>query len=180
MGVLEGAGGHFVSWGPVLSVRDPTDKKTVSAVTRRHRGVFGCFLARRNRVCVLRNFLTLSTLGDFPPSCSKNRDLLVFGVVWALREIPGFNRQKNFDPPKNEKNRKKIFSLRFQKMCSRQKRSGLLSSSAPGAPYRGRAHCKDLAVFRAQAWATNPGKVDFPALGGHSGRNTCRPNLIAW
>ena len=52
MAVLGGAGGHFVSWGPVLSVRDPTDKKTVLAITRRHRGVFGNVLAHRNRVRV--------------------------------------------------------------------------------------------------------------------------------
>ena len=34
MAVLGLAGGHFVSWGPVL-VRDPTDQKAVLAVTRR-------------------------------------------------------------------------------------------------------------------------------------------------
>ena len=52
MAVLGGAGDHFVSWGPVLSVRDPTDKKTVFAITRRHRGVFGNVLPHRNRVRV--------------------------------------------------------------------------------------------------------------------------------
>ena len=34
MAVWGGAGGHFVSWGPVLSVRDPSDRKTVLAATR--------------------------------------------------------------------------------------------------------------------------------------------------
>ena len=37
------AGGHFVSWTPLLLVRDPTDKTTVLAVTRRHRRACGIF-----------------------------------------------------------------------------------------------------------------------------------------
>ena len=135
-----GAGGHFVSWGPVLSVRNPTNKKPVLAITRRHRGVFGNVLAHRNRVRVAQ--LSYSDdVGGFHPSFLRNRDLLVFGGVSALREIPGPNRQKNFDPKKiGKKIRNFYFSLRFQEICSRQKQSDFFSSSAPAAPYKGRAH----------------------------------------
>ena len=56
----------------------------------------------------LRNFLTLTTLGGFTRVFRENRDLLVFGGVWALREIPGPNRQKNLDPPKKSKEKPKI------------------------------------------------------------------------
>ena len=52
MAVLWGAGGHFVGWGLLLSVGDPTDKKTVLAVTGRYGAVFGNVLAHRNRVRV--------------------------------------------------------------------------------------------------------------------------------
>ena len=90
MAVLGGDGGHFVSWGLVLSVGDPTDKKTFSAVTWRHRVVFGNGLAHRN--CVRLPQLSYSdNVGEFHPSFSRNRDLLVFGGVWALREGPGPN-----------------------------------------------------------------------------------------
>ena len=36
-------------------------------------------------------------------SVRENRDLLGFGGVWALREIPDHNRHKQFDPKKNRK-----------------------------------------------------------------------------
>ena len=50
----------------------------------------------------LRNFLAMTTLGGFTRVFRENLDLLVSGGVWALREIPGPNRQKKFDPPKIE------------------------------------------------------------------------------
>ena len=81
----------------------------------------------------LHNFLTLTTLGAFTRVFQDNRDLLGFGGVWALREIPGPNRQKTIDP----KNRKKVefyFSLRFQKMCFRHKRSDFFFVFGPLAP----------------------------------------------
>ena len=52
MAVFGGAGGHFVGWGLVLSVRDPTDKNLLLAVTRRHLRVLGDVLAHQNRVRV--------------------------------------------------------------------------------------------------------------------------------
>ena len=78
----------------------------------------------------LRNFLTVTTLGGFTRVFRENRDLLVFGGVWAFREIPDPNRQKNFDPKKPEF----YFSLRFQKMCSRQKRSDFFFVFGPWCP----------------------------------------------
>ena len=47
-------------------------------------------MAHRNRVRVAQLML-----GGFHPSFGENGDLLVFGGVWALGEIPGPNRQKN-------------------------------------------------------------------------------------
>ena len=136
MAVSGGAGGRFVGWGPVLSVGNPT----VSAVTRRHRGVFGHVLAHRNRVRVAQVSYS-DDLGSVIQVFRENRDLLVLGGVWALREIRGPNRQKKCDPPKIDK-KVEIFIFRcgFKKMCSRLKQSDFFSSSAPGAPYRGRAH----------------------------------------
>ena len=58
---------------------------------------------------VMRNFLTLTALGGFTRIFPDNRDLLVFGGVWALREIPGPDRQKEFDPKKIEKKLNFIF-----------------------------------------------------------------------
>ena len=55
----------------------------------------------------LRNFLDLTMLG-FTRVFGENHGLLVFGGVWALKEIPGPNH---------------YFSLRFQKVCFRLKRS---------------------------------------------------------
>ena len=46
----------------------------------------------------LRNFLTLTTLGGCIRVLRENRELLVFGGVWALGEILGPNRQKKIDP----------------------------------------------------------------------------------
>ena len=54
-------------------------------------------------VFALRNFLALTTLGSFTRVFRENRDLLVSGGVWALREIPGPNRQKTLDPQKSKK-----------------------------------------------------------------------------
>ena len=52
----------------------------------------------------MHNFLTLTTLGVFIRVFRENPDLLVFEEVWALKEIPGPNRQKKLTP----KNRTKI------------------------------------------------------------------------
>ena len=102
MSVLGGAGDLFVSWGAVLSVRDPTDKTTALDVTRRHQGVFGNLLAHRNRFRVAQ-LSYCAYVGGFTQVFRENRDLLVFGGVWALREIPGRNRQKKCDPQKSKK-----------------------------------------------------------------------------
>ena len=61
---------------------------------------------------MLRNFLTLTSLGAFTQGFRENGDLLVFGGVWALREIPGPNRQTTFDP---EKKVKFVFSVAVSK-----------------------------------------------------------------
>ena len=63
----------------------------------------------------LRSFLTLTTLGGFTPVFRENRDLLVFGGVGALREIPGPNRQKNFDPQTNQKKTGILFFVAVSK-----------------------------------------------------------------
>ena len=42
----------------------------------------------------LRNFLTLTMLGGFTRVFEKIAIYCFFGVVWALREIPGPSRQK--------------------------------------------------------------------------------------
>ena len=89
------------------------------------------------------NFLILTTLGVFTTVFRENHDLLVFGVVRALREIPGPNPQKKID----SKNRKKVaiyfsrcgFKKKFKKKSFRQKWSDFFPPWAPGAPYRGRA-----------------------------------------
>ena len=73
MAVLGGAGGHFVSWGPVLSVRDPTDKKNVLAITWRHQGVFGNVLAHRNRVRVAKLSYSDDVGGFYPSFLRKSR-----------------------------------------------------------------------------------------------------------
>ena len=89
---------------------------------------------------LIGSFLTLTTLGGFTQVVRENRDLLVFGGVWALKETPGPNRQKNFHPQKIEKKPKFLFSIPVSKKGFSSKQSGFFSSSAPGAPYRGRAH----------------------------------------
>ena len=58
-----------------------------------------------------RNFLTLTTLWGFSRVFRENSDLLVFGEVWALREIPGLHRQNNSTQKIGKK--VEIFSLRF-------------------------------------------------------------------
>ena len=63
----------------------------------------------------LRNFLTLTTLGGITQFFGENRDLLVFGGVWAPREIPGPNRPKKFDPENRKKIEKFIFCRGFKK-----------------------------------------------------------------
>ena len=93
---MGGAGGHFVSWGAVLSGRGPNDKQTVSAVTRRHRGVLRNVLAHRNLVRVA-HFSHPDNVGGFHPSFSRKSRFTVFGGVWAFTEIPGPNRQKKND-----------------------------------------------------------------------------------
>ena len=54
----------------------------------------------------LRNFLALTMLGHFTRVFGVFReigDLLVFGWVWALRQILGPNRQQKSEPEKNRK-----------------------------------------------------------------------------
>ena len=123
------AGGHFVSWGPVLLVRDPNDKKPfwprLGAT-----GEFSGFFWLIGTAFASRNFLTLTTLGGF--TFREIRNLLGFGAVWALREILGLNQQKLSDPKKIEENCcKNCFSLRFQKVCFRRKQSDLCDFPPP-------------------------------------------------
>ena len=77
MAVLGGFGGHFVGLEAVLSIRDPTDKKTLLAVTWRQRGFWGIFLADRNgvRTAQLSNSDDVGWCVGFFPAI---RDLLVF------------------------------------------------------------------------------------------------------
>ena len=83
MAILAGVGGHFVGWGPVLSVRDPTNKKPVSVVTRRHSGFFGnvlahlAHLAHLNRVRVAQ-LSHVDDVGWFHPSFLRNSRFTVF------------------------------------------------------------------------------------------------------
>ena len=67
-----GAGGCFVGWGPVLSVRDPTDKKTVSAGGKLGAGG-ECFGSSEPR-----NFLTLTMLGSVEEFFGQ------FAIYWFL------------------------------------------------------------------------------------------------
>ena len=60
----------------------------------------------------LRNFLTVTTLGGFTRVFRENRDLLVFGGVWALGEILSLNRQKSNWPKKNRKKKLENFIFR--------------------------------------------------------------------
>ena len=107
MAVLGGAGGHFISWAPVLSVRDPTEKTTVLAVTRRHRRVFGNVLAHRNRVRVAQ--LSYSNdVGGFHLSFSRKSRFTGFwrGLgTWRNSEP---QPTKKIDPPKVEIEKSKI------------------------------------------------------------------------
>ena len=63
----------------------------------------------------LCKFLTLTTSGGFTRVLRENCDLLGFGGVWALREIPGPNRQDKFDPKKNREKIYFIFRCGFEK-----------------------------------------------------------------
>ena len=109
MAVLGGAGGHFVSWGPVLSVRDPTDKKNCfgrnSAPPGSFREIFGSSEARlrcatfvqprlpmvRPPAVAICDFLVLGGLGDLQkfrgpvqgPKLAKNAKKLIFPVFGA-------------------------------------------------------------------------------------------------
>ena len=89
----------------------------------------------------LRNFLTQTTLGGFTQFIQENRDFLVFGGVWALREIPGPDRQKNSEPKKNrKKNLKFSFFPAVSKNMFFVENGAVFLFSALGAPYRGRVH----------------------------------------
>ena len=92
-------------------------------------------------VFALRNFLTLTAFGGFTRLFREHRDLLVFGGVWALGQIPRPNQQKQFDPKKSKKN-KLFFSFVPVSKNEFLSKNGAMysSSSAPGAPCRGRAH----------------------------------------
>ena len=61
MAGLGGAGGRFVSWGPVLSVRDPTDKKLFRLGAG---GEFSGIVWLIGSAFALRNFLILTMLGS--------------------------------------------------------------------------------------------------------------------
>ena len=63
----------------------------------------------------MRNFPTRTTLGVLTRVFRTNRDLLVFGGVWALREIPGPNQQKKIDTKKIEKKLKFFFFVAVSK-----------------------------------------------------------------
>ena len=85
----------------------------------------------------LRNLLTVTTLGGFTRVFRENRDLLVFGGVWALAEILGPNWQKTFDLKKSKK-LKILFFVAVSKnvFASKTERfSRLFSFSALGAPF---------------------------------------------
>ena len=86
MAALGGSGGDFVGWGPLLSVRDPTDK--ICSFSEMFWLIGTAF--------ALHNLFTLTTLEGFTRGFRENRDLLVFRGVRALREIPGPNQQKNW------------------------------------------------------------------------------------
>ena len=116
MAVFGGAGGHFVSWGPVLSVRDPTDTKPVLAVTGRQGGVFGNVLAHRNRVHVAQ--LSYSDdVGGFHPSFFEK-----IAIYWFLEGSGHLEKfraptdKKKNDPKKNDKKVENfIFRCGFKK-----------------------------------------------------------------
>ena len=82
-----------------------------------------------------------------------------------------FSGQKKFGPEKIEKH------VEFFSRCS-FKKCVFVGNGAIFAFFRLRplvpppraAHWKDLALFRPK-WAKTPDKVDFPGLGGRSGRN---------
>ena len=59
-----------------------------------------------------------TTLWGYTRVFRENSDLLVFGGVWALTEIPGPNRQKKIDPPKIEKKIENVFCCSFKNVCS--------------------------------------------------------------
>ena len=72
-----GAGGHFVGWGPVLLVRDPTDKKQFRpslGATGEFSGIFWLI----GTAFGLRNFLTLTTLGGVSQLFRQ------FAIYWFL------------------------------------------------------------------------------------------------
>ena len=85
MAFLGEAWGYFAGWRPVLSVRDPTDKKRVwpSLSVTQFLGIFW----RIRTTFALRIFLTLRMLGGFTRVFREICYLLVFGGVWALGEI---------------------------------------------------------------------------------------------
>ena len=86
----------------------------------------------------LRNFLTLTTLGGSPEFFEK------ISIYWFLEgsghseKFRASTDKKKLTPKKSKKKVEFFFWLPFQKMWFRQKRGNFLSSSAPGAPYRGR------------------------------------------
>ena len=122
-------------------------------------------------------------LAGFTQGFRKICDLLVFGGVWALTEIPGPNRRKIFGPEKNRKNVDNFVS----RCCF--KKYVFVGNGAdfryffrfrPWCPLLGvRLKEKIVGMFSGPKWAKNAEKVDFSGLGGRSGLNTRRPNLIA-
>ena len=88
MAVLGGAGGHFVSWGPVLSVRGPTAKKKVygrsSAPPGSFQEIFGSWEPHSRCVTFLQPRLPMVR----PPAVAIH-DLLVLGGPGDLEKFRG-------------------------------------------------------------------------------------------
>ena len=99
-------------WGPLRRLgtgfvgQGPSREKIVLAVPP---AIFGNDLAHRDRVRVAQ----LSYSDDV--GTASFYDLLVFGGIWALREILGPNRQKKPDPKKIEKHVEILFFVAVSK-----------------------------------------------------------------
>ena len=120
-------------------------KIIVSAVTRRHRSVFGIFLAHQNSVCVAQ-LSCCEKIGWFvqPELLEK------FAIYWFGR---GSGHLEKFRAPaSNQKiGIEKMLQILF--FCCGSNELNFVENGgivAPGALYRGLAHSKDLAVLRPQ------------------------------
>ena len=71
-----------------------------------------------------------------------------FAICWLLEGFRAPNDKKNLDPKRVEKH---VVQFSFRRGFTKYvfvENGAIFSFSALGPPYRGRAHCKDLAVFR--------------------------------